>query len=188
MRQAREGLPEDTWARRLRAGDVGALEEAFRAYHPRLCAFVRHQVGSAETAEEIVQDVFLRVWERRTRLDPAGSLRALLYRACRNAALNHLAHRRVERLWERSQSAAPEPAAPSAEAGVRERELGDAIEAAVGALPEGCRLVFLLSRHHDLSYAEIAHTLDLSVKTVETQMGRALRSLRRALADFLTPA
>lgn len=166
-------------------------EDALALLHRRYAGLVFHLAARSldrAAAEEIVQDVFLRVWERRTLLDPAGSLRALLYRSCRNAALNHLAHRRVERLWERSQAAAPERPAPSAEIGVRERELGDAIDAAVGALPERCRLVFLLSRDHDLSYAEIADTLELSVKTVETQMGRALRSLRRALTDFLTPA
>ncbi len=164
---------------------MSALEEAFRAYYARLCFFVRQQVGSMETAEELVQDVFLRVWQRRTRLDPEGSLRALLYRAAHNAALNHLKHRAIERRWASAVQAAPEPLALEAEAGVRERELSGAIKEAVAALPERCRQIFLMSRQQGLSYAEIADVLGLSVKTVETQMGRALKALRAALSGFL---
>lgn len=176
---------EQSWARRVRGGEVAALEEAFRAYYARLCSFVRHQVGSAETAEEIVQDVFLRVWEHRTRLDPTGSLRALLYRAARNAALNHIKHREIERRWQAQVQSAPPPLAEGAEAQAREHELASAIERAVASLPERCRLVFLLSREQGLSYAEIAQTLAISIKTVETQMGRALKALRASLSNFL---
>ena len=176
---------EARWARRLRDGDRAALEEAFRAYYAPLCSFVRQQVGSLDTAEELVQDVFLHVWQRRAQLDPDGSLHALLYRSAHNAALNHLKHLAIERRWARAVAAAPEPVGAGADAGVRERELSGAIRDAVAALPERCRLVFLMSRQQGLGYAEIAEVLDLSVKTVETQMGRALKSLRSALAAFV---
>ncbi len=129
--------------------------------------------------------MFLRVWERRARLDPAGSLRALLYRSAHNAALNHIKHREIERRWAQAAQAAPEPVAPEAEAGVRERELSGAIQDAIASLPERCRQIFLMSRQQGLSYAEIAELLGLSVKTVETQMGRALKALRAALSGFL---
>ena len=177
---------EQSWAPRLRGGDVSALEEAFRDYYARLCFFVRHQVGSMDTAEELVQDVFLRVWERRAQLDPAGSLRALLYRSARNAALNHIKHQEIERRWASAARSAPEPVAAEAEAGVRERELSGAIRDTIAALPERCRLVFLMSRQQGLGYPEIAEILGLSVKTVETQMGRALKALRTGLAAFLS--
>ncbi|MBX6365938.1 MAG: RNA polymerase sigma-70 factor [Gemmatimonadetes bacterium] len=164
---------------------MSALEEVFRAYHGRLCAFVRHQVGSMETAEELVQDVFLRVWEGRARLDANGSLRSLLYRSARNAALNHLKHRAVEERWRRAASLDVDPARGTAEDAVREHELAAAIDRTIAALPERCRLIFLMSRQQGLGYAEIAEILGLSVKTVETQMGRALKALRAGLAAFL---
>ncbi len=145
---------------------------------------MRHQVGSLETAEEIVQDVFLRVWQHRARLDPEGSLKALLYRSCHNAALNHLKHREIEQRWQRQALHAPEPPSAPAESAAQEHELAHAIQHAVAALPERCRLVFLLSRDQGLSYADIARTLGISIKTVETQMGRALKALRGALAAF----
>lgn len=183
--EARLPPDEHQWARRVRAGDVTALEEAFRTYYSGMCSFVHAQVGSPEVAEDLVQDVFLRVWQSRTRLEVTGSLRALLYRSAHNAALNYLKHRNVESRWlhaattsqSQPNSVAADPASVS--------ELNDAIDSAVADLPERCRLIFMMSRQQGLSYPEIANALGLSIKTVETQMGRALKALRSRLSPFL---
>ena len=182
-----EPLPPDepSWARRVRAGDVAALEEAFRACYASMCGFVRAQVGSADTAEDLVQDVFMRVWQARNRLDPSGSLRSLLYRSAHNAALNFLKHRNVESRWLHAPTTAPTRTTLGGDDPAAFNELAAAVEHALASLPERCRLIFIMSRNQGLSYSEIAETLDLSVKTVETQMGRALKALRRSLSAFI---
>lgn len=177
---------EPSWARRVRAGDVAALEEAFRACYAGMCGFVRAQVGSADTAEDLVQDVFMRVWQTRNRLDPNGSLRSLLYRSAHNAALNFLKHRNVESRWLHTASTSPARIAPDGDDPAAFNELASAVDHALAALPERCRLIFIMSRQQGLSYAEIADALGLSIKTVETQMGRALKALRSAVAAFIS--
>jgi RNA polymerase sigma-70 factor (ECF subfamily) len=180
-------LPPDepSWARRVRAGDVAALEEAFRACYASMCSFVRAQVGSADTAEDLVQDVFMRVWQTRNRLDPNGSLRSLLYRSAHNAALNFLKHRSVESRWLHAAATSPPRIAVGGDDPAAFDELARAVEHALAALPERCRLIFIMSRQQGLSYTDIADVLGLSVKTVETQMGRALKALRAAIATFI---
>jgi RNA polymerase sigma-70 factor (ECF subfamily) len=185
-RESEAALDQRALARRIRDGDVAAFEIVFRTHYNGLCSFVRQQVGSAEAAEEVVQEVFLNVWRGRGGIDPDQSLRAYLYRAARNTALNQLKRRRLERRW-LAASAGPTSHAISAVAddAVREHELTIAIQQRVASLPERCRLIFTMSREQGLSYAEIAEALGISVKTVETQMGRALKTLRAGLAAFL---
>jgi len=130
-------------------------------------------------AEELVQDVMFKVWERREHLAMGDELKTYLYRATRNHALNLLRRRRLERLW---QAMLPrEEPSVAAEEPDDSSELERAVRAAIDALPDRCREVFLLSREHGLSYAAIAATMGISVKTVETQMGRALKALRFSL-------
>jgi RNA polymerase sigma-70 factor (ECF subfamily) len=135
-------------------------------------------------AEEVVQEVMLELWRRRESLVVEDSLRAYLYRSTRNRALNHLRHERVERLGE-PHAAGSAAVGPEAPARLVEEEIDVALREAVGSLPERCREVFELSRVHGLRYAEIASALGISVKTVEAQMGKALRTLRSRLAAWL---
>ena len=137
-------------------------------------------------SEEIVQDVMLGLWSGRHKLAPELSLGAYLFRATRNRALNHLRHQKVQ------QRAVPmlqreEAVAATEDRGLVEREIQLALQSAMNELPPRCREVFELSRNQGLSYAEIAHALDISVKTVETQMSKALRVLRDRLARFIRP-
>ena len=135
-------------------------------------------------AEELVQDVMLELWRRRETLAPDGSAQAYLFQATRNRVLNHLRHLKIE------QRSEPElqhesSATPHADSEVVQTELSDAVWMAVQSLPDRCREVFELSRVHGLKYAEIASQLGISVKTVEAQMGKALRTLRDRLAPWL---
>jgi RNA polymerase sigma-70 factor (ECF subfamily) len=169
---------------RIRQGDEGAFDAAFRANYPSLVGMAEGMLRSRAVAEEIVQDVMLAVWRRRDSLPIEESLKAYLFRATRNRALNHLRHARVERQGEPYAAGATEkaPAAPSL---LEEEEIDVAVREAIGELPERCREVFELSRVHGLRYAEIASALGISVKTVEAQMGKALRILRDRLAAWL---
>jgi RNA polymerase sigma-70 factor (ECF subfamily) len=175
---------DQQWARKIREGDRAAFEALFHAYYGSLCDFAWQYVRSEDIVEELVQDIFLYVWERRADWLPQGTVRSYLYRAVYNKSLNHLKHRRIEKQWE-VQHREDEPSETPEDA-LSFKELSDAIQASLDALPERRRHVFLLSRQHNMTYAEIAEMLGISIKTVETQMGRALQSMRERLAAFLS--
>ena len=141
-------------------------------------------VRSRAVAEEIVQDVMLELWKRRESLDPDTSPQAYLFQSTRNRSLNHLRHERVERQGEPRAARAEAVDAP-AQSLLIEKEIHAALRRTVANLPERCREVFELSRTHGLKYSEIAETLGISIKTVEAQMGKALRILREDLAPWL---
>ncbi|NUQ13193.1 MAG: RNA polymerase sigma-70 factor [Gemmatimonadaceae bacterium] len=171
--------------RRIRAGDERALEIVFRAHYAPMASFVQRYVRSADLAEELVQDVFLKLWSRREQLAEIETFRTYLFRAARNTALNHLRRVKLERRWQEEQSLSEEPSSSfAADEEASEGEVAAAVQAAIQRLPPRCREIFLMSRDGGLTYAEIARALEISVKTVETQMGRALKSLRTSLQPF----
>lgn len=176
--------PDRTVVGRVRSGDAAAFHAMVETHREPLCLYVLGFVRHLALAEELVQDVFLGVWSRRERWTAPGGVRAYLYAAARNRALNHLRHERTARRAAESGELVPDEGPPHADAATHERELATAVSTAVAALPGRCRDVFLLQRRRGLTYAQIARELGVSVKTVETQMSRALRSLRRALAPY----
>jgi RNA polymerase sigma-70 factor (ECF subfamily) len=197
------GRKEDTQqdgfgqAERIRQGDRVAFQELFYAHYQPLCAYACSYVHSFEVAEDLIQEVFLDLWKRRSAWYPDHSLKAFLYGAVRNQALNYrrqlLTRRRAQASIEReSISSADDPekmlddvelALDNDELALDDDELALAARRAIIELPEHRRHIFMLSREENLSYAEIASTLGISVKTVETQMARALRHLRSRLSS-----
>jgi RNA polymerase sigma-70 factor (family 1) len=171
--------------RRLRAGDERALETLFREHYATMVTVVRRIVFAPDVAEELVQDVFFKVWRKREDLAEIDTLRTYLIRAARNTALNHLRRQKLEHAHEEREAAKGEPLTVEAtDDGAATSELGEAVTRAIDRLPPRCREVFLLSRDTGLTYGEIATELGISIKTVETQMGRALKTLRILLAPF----
>ena len=166
--------PEELYER------VAAL---FREHYAGLCGFVVRYVKSRDVAEEVVQEIFLRVWEQCETSGAAVPTRAYLYTAARNQAFTILRHERVVDRHVAHHRSAAMPAAvhPPADAAVELDELTRAAQRAIAALPERSRLVFLLSRERGMSYAEIATVLGISIKTVEGTMMRALKKLRASL-------
>lgn len=188
---ARDSL-ERSWVAAVRAGDAAAFEVMFRAYAPALAGFVYGYLRVSDESQEIVQDLFLWIWEHRYEWEVPGSLRTYLYKSARNRAVSRLRHRRVERDFRERvarESVQGKPSAGHAETDqqIRMDELATALERAVLGLPDRCREVFELNRRQHLSYAEIAELLEISVKTVEVHMGRALAGLRRSLSDWIAP-
>ena len=172
---------------RLRGGSQDAFDAIFREHYSFLVGLVQSMLHDRAVAEEIAQDVMLEVWRRRESIVLEATLRAYLFRAARNRALNYIRHERV--VQRAAPYAADEPSAPaSAEHALADAEINRAVRAALEQLPPRCREVFELSRVHNLKYAEIARTLDISIKTVEAQMGKALRLLRESLAEWLPEA
>jgi RNA polymerase sigma-70 factor, ECF subfamily len=164
-----------------RAAAFGGL---VAAHTERLVRYAYRLVGSREVAEDIVQDLFVRMWERgedRTVRD----VLPYLYHAARNRALSHLRHSRVRARWRAMLASAPPPAAPPSSQEVEETDLARAIRQAVQDLPERCREVFTMSREQGLTHREIARVLGLSVKTVESHVWRAMTTLRARLAPYL---
>ncbi|HEX6536180.1 MAG TPA: RNA polymerase sigma-70 factor [Gemmatimonadaceae bacterium] len=173
---------------RIRAGDESAFERLFHRYYRELCVFASRIDRAGGAAEEIVQEVFFRIWTRREQLLPVESLSGYLYAAVRNVALNRLARAKTEDRWRASSQLDALDAraeAPAADADIRETEMSIAIHRAIGQLPPRCREAFLLRRQRQLSYAEIAQVMGTSPKTVEIQIGKALRLLRQSLAEWL---
>jgi RNA polymerase sigma-70 factor, ECF subfamily len=169
---------------RLRQGDPAAFDAIFRTWYAPLVGTAERMLRDRAVAEELVQDVMLELWRRRETLDASGSPQAYLFQATRNRVLNHLRHLKIEQRSE-PEVRRESPASPQADAHVSEQELEVAIQQAVRTLPDRCREVFELSRVHGLKYSEIATALGISVKTVEAQMGKALRTLRERLDQWL---
>ncbi|MCE5272134.1 RNA polymerase sigma-70 factor [bacterium] len=169
-------LPEAQWAAGIRSGDSRAFEALFRSCYGRLFQYAGRLVRDPQTAEDIVQEVFVKLWAGRVGLAIHTSLRAYLYTAVRNGCFNHIQHLQVResRRDEIQQAAAPEPTPDQVlEARDFERAVGRAVE----ALPPACREAFLLRKQDNLSYAEIAELQGVSVNTVKTQLSRALKAL-----------
>lgn len=176
------------WIAQIRAGDEAALEAVFRAFAPGLCALAARYVRSRAVAEELVQELFLDLWTRRGQLTIEQTLDAYLCTAVRNRALNHLRREHRLTVWREGVVAAEREGEPGDASAPTESSLLDALELqdAIAHLPARCRLIFTLNRQQEMTYAEIATSLGLSIKTVETQMGRALKALRARLRPVLT--
>lgn len=167
--------------------DEREFEALFRAHHAALCSFAHRYVRAPDVAEELVQEVFLHLWQQRSAWDGRSAIRTYLYTAVRNAAVSYLRHERVVARRSAETVALFDRAQPAADRTVADGETAAAVRAAVDRLPERCRLVFTLNREHGMTYAEIARTLGLSIKTVDTQMGRALKALRKYLGAHWPP-
>jgi len=175
---------ERTLQERIRAGDESAFDTVFRSHYAHLVRMAESVVRERALAEEVAQEVMLELWRRRETLQVEQTFRAYLLRSTRNRALNHVRHQRVV-AREAAIAAMDSPSAPSAEDEMLGTELEQAVHEAINGLPEKCREVFRLSREQGLKYAEIAVTLEISVKTVEKRMGQALAELRARLQQWL---
>ncbi len=165
----------------IRAGDHAAFQSLFHRHYGSLCAFAFRCVGSAEVAEDVVQDVFMYLWRQRDILAIDGSVRGYLFSATRNAATSQMRHSRVVQRTTPDVIALFDRAPITPDRILAVSEATASLQRAIARLPERCRLIFTLQREQSMSYAEIASTLGISVKTVDVQMGRALKALRRAL-------
>jgi RNA polymerase sigma-70 factor (ECF subfamily) len=169
----------------LKTGDITAYEMLFKTYYQPLCNYAYTFVQDRSEAEEIVQSTFLSIWEKRETLEIRTAVKPYLYAMVRNASLNVLKHTKIKQQHADITLATSERSVESVTRTVMAAELETRIYDAMEKLPEQCRLIFKLSRFEELKYAEIADQLSLSVKTVENQMGKALKIMREQLKDYL---
>ena len=170
---------------RIRAGDARAFEALFKAYHPDLRAFVDTYVDRA-TGEEVIQELFLAVWRKRESWSPAGGVRAYLFAAARNQALNAIRQRKsASRVAEECAADGSIPGANQSDRNPAQQlstnEIESACRDAIHELPESNRLVMMLRWDYGMSHAEIAFVLGTSIKGVEAELGRGLRTLATSL-------
>jgi RNA polymerase sigma-70 factor, ECF subfamily len=169
----------------LKEGRESAFEMLFKTYYQPLCNYAYSFLNDKDEAEEVVQSAFITVWDKRQTIEIQTSIKSYLYRMVRNACLNVIKHEKVKQQHVAYEMAGGEPSHEGVSQSVISSELEQKIYEAMKALPEQCRLVFQLSRFEELKYAEIATQLNISVKTVENQMGKALKIMREKLKEFL---
>jgi RNA polymerase sigma-70 factor, ECF subfamily len=174
---------ERALAARIAAGEVPAYAALLELYWEPLVRYAARTLASSDAAEDAVQQAFIRLWENRAKLKPTQSPRAYLYRLVHNLSIDELRRRGIRERFART---SVEPAGPPTPADcVEGDELGAAARDAIEALPERRRDVFVLAHFHDLSYQQIAETLDIAPRTVANHMTLALRDLREALQPFV---
>jgi RNA polymerase sigma-70 factor, ECF subfamily len=178
-------LPAHQLLTTLQAGDITAFEMIFKTYYQTLCNYAYSFVQDRDEAEEIVQSTFLSVWEKKENLAIHTGVKPYLYAMVRNASLNVLKHEKIKQQHVATQLSVAERSTESVTRTVMASELEERIYKAMNKLPEQCRMVFKLSRFEELKYAEIADQLNISIKTVENQMGKALKIMREQLKDYL---
>jgi len=178
-------LEKDSTLSLLPQRDKAAFEEIFKSHFKRLHSYAFTILKDEAEAEEIVQQVFFKLWERTQTHSFSGSLNAYLYRAVHNESLNFLKHQQVRTNHQLHVAYSMKQHTDDSDKKVAAAELEKQIHSALNELPEQCRTIFQLSRFDELKYLEIADKLGLSVKTVEHQMGKALKLMRIKLVHFL---
>lgn len=169
---------------RLAQGDQRALQQLFDQHYVALCRVALRLVHRPEVAEEIVQDVFVYLWEKRGDWQINTSAGAYLARAVRNRCLNHLKSRASRYDWSEDIQDDQHPTDAAPDDALRVTELTAALEHILPQLPERCQLVFSLIRYEERSYQEVADQLGVSVKAIEYHMGKALRLIRQHLVRY----
>lgn len=169
--------------RRIRQGDTVQFESLFRSSYVTLVRYAKRLIRDHDTAEEIVQDLFFRLWKDKEKLNIESSLNGYLFRAVHNRCLHHIDHNRVVENYAREITARAPVSNDSPADIIHYRELQTRIAGILEKLPEKCGKIFCMNRFEGLKYSEIAERLSISIKTVEANMGRALKEFRKSLAE-----
>ena len=167
-------------------------QAVFRRYYSSLLFYATRLVGSEEEAEDVVQDVFVELWKRKESIEIGDQIQAFLYRAVYTRALNVLKHRDIKNSYEAAMQEVYnkralfyQPDDNDVLKRIEDRELRKHIISAIDELPEKCKLVFKLSYLHNMKNKDIAETMDVSLRTVEAHMYKALKFLRSRLEGYI---
>lgn len=171
-------MRENDYLKRLRKGEENAFCYLFKKYFPKVKYFISHIVQSEDIAEDLSQDIFLKIWINRQDLPDFRSFDAYLFRMSKNKALNYLEHKLCEDVY-RERREIPVVRALNEE--LEAKELEDLIKQAVGKMPEQRKKVYVLSRLHHVGNEEIAKRLNVSKKTVENHINLALKQIRKTI-------
>ncbi len=165
--------------------DKVQFETLFNQHYSHLCAYAHNFLKDVEASEEVVQEVLFKLWVNRESVEITSSIQSYLFRAVRNASLNVIKHVGIREEYKVHNERIIEMQQLGEEDGLIATELEQKIRTAIDHLPIERRKIFIMSRYDGLKYAEIAEKLGISVKTVENQMGSALKFLREELKEYL---
>lgn len=170
--------------REIKNGNKSAFEKVFHHYYQNLCVFASKIIQDDDSAEEIVQDLFVKIWEKRHEIEIKTSLKNYLVRSVKNQCLNYIKHNKIRE--EHAKTILSEKEGVPEKDDFIEIDLLQKIEESINELPKKRQEIFRLSREEGLKYREIAEKLNVSIKTVETQMGLAMKTLREKLKKYST--
>lgn len=170
--------------KQIAGGHKPAFDALFRKYYSQLVRYAVTYLHDGSTAEEIVQDVFVKIWEYAPRMDINTSLAGYLYKSVRNHCLNYLKHEGIKKRYEKENTVKESVETEIADEKFNINYFRKLLGAAVKELPHKCREIFEMAKFDGLTYEEISEYLEVSVKTVENQMGIALKKLREAMLPF----
>ncbi len=165
--------------------DIAGFEKLFRLYYSRLCAYANLFLNDPDASEDVVQDVFFKLWKNRGELTVTTNIRSYLFRAVRNGCMNVIGNVSVRETYKQANEEEIRRREQEPIDEMMVSELEQRIRETIGQLPAERRKIFILSRFDGLKYREIAEHLNISVKTVENQMYQALRFLRERLVQYL---
>lgn len=163
--------------------NVKALEQLFLEFYPALCVFAKQYIDNEETCRDIVQDTFFKIWQKRKQISIERSFRSFLVTSVRNSCIDHIRKKQRSSIYEDTQRESILSVSP--EDVYILNELQQVITTAIQQLPGNIRQAFELSRFQDKTYIEIAGEMNVSLKTVESYISRALKILRHELKDYL---
>jgi len=172
---------EKLW--RIYPGDKKQFESLFRSSYASLVRYARSIIKDHDEAEEIVQELFVRLWAGRKKIIVETSVNGYLFRAVHNKCLHHLEHKKVVEKYNREMILNPSENNENPDNKIYYKELRDKVSNVLRRLPERCGRIFYLNRFEGMKYHEIAEKLQISVKTVEANMGKALKEFRKELTD-----
>jgi RNA polymerase sigma-70 factor (ECF subfamily) len=162
--------------------DKATFEQLFADHYDGMYRYCQTMITDPDEAEDIIQSVFMDLWHDRHKLVIHTSMQAFLYKGVYFKSLNKIKHDKVAQKYVQSKSADDHHAYGDT---MIYQEVAEKITAAIQSLPEQCRKIFAMSRYDGLRYHEIAENLQLSPKTIENQMGKALKTMRVALSEYI---
>lgn len=166
----------------IRDGNVAVFRQVFDTCYESLCRYAFTILRDADEAEDVVQSMFMKLWERREELSIRSALRSYLFKSVYNQCLNQVEHRSVKnKFQEHTRTSAEVSWQPE----VFDEALDVKIKKTVDALPPQCRTIFIMSRYDELRHNEIAEKLNISVNTIQNQICKALKILRDELKEMV---
>lgn len=180
-----EVITNNSTFERIQQGDKTAFEELFHQYYEYLCNFAFQFLKEKAASEEIVQDIFFKLWEKKDDLNIESNIKSYLFSSVRNHCLNQIKHIDIRDNYKSHNEKEIQHSESQSFDNVVENELELHINEAISSLPVERQRIFKLSRFEGKKYKEIADELNISVKTVETQMSKALKFMREELQEYL---